>query len=511
MRVLGLLSYLFIMSNKISRERERVRSWFLKPRRKSKKGFTLVELLIVIAIIAVLAAAVVIVLNPAELLAQARDGQRSSDMKTVGDAVSLFVIDNPTTSLGTANKVYISIADANANCSGVAGLPTLPTGFTYNCVTSVNLRNIDGTGWLPLDLSSVKGGSPIPSLPLDPTNNTSFYYSYIPGSSTQYAISANIESVKQKQLSQTGILTTQFTQGSAPQLAGIPQGGDWVRVPGNSVYNTSDFYVMKYEAKCLDSSGNALFSPTEAAYETYYDSNAPCTGANSRYISSRKDGYAITRISHNNAKTYCASIGAHLLTNEEYMTIARSAENTGTNWSGGSSGNGYLYSGHNDNVPAKALQASMDTDGYANTNNTSGNQRRTLTLSNGETIWDLAGNVWEHVQRTSADLQTVIDLPPCSDGLVTWGWCQYSNNASPYISAWTADVAQNYVGPSDTGWTSSQGVGQIYTYKNGTDQGTTVFIRGGYWSNGSTAGAFALYLSYSAGSAGSSVGFRCAK
>ncbi|MDD4819148.1 MAG: prepilin-type N-terminal cleavage/methylation domain-containing protein, partial [Candidatus Colwellbacteria bacterium] len=37
-----------------------------------KTAFTLVELLIVIAILAVLAAAVVIVLNPAELLAQAR-------------------------------------------------------------------------------------------------------------------------------------------------------------------------------------------------------------------------------------------------------------------------------------------------------------------------------------------------------------------------------------------------------------------------------------------------------
>ncbi|MDD4931154.1 MAG: prepilin-type N-terminal cleavage/methylation domain-containing protein, partial [Candidatus Colwellbacteria bacterium] len=46
----------------------------------SIKSFTLVELLIVIAILAVLAAAVVVVLNPAELLAQARDSQRSTDL-----------------------------------------------------------------------------------------------------------------------------------------------------------------------------------------------------------------------------------------------------------------------------------------------------------------------------------------------------------------------------------------------------------------------------------------------
>lgn len=39
----------------------------------NRKGFTLIELLIVIGILAVLATAVIMVLNPAELLKQARD------------------------------------------------------------------------------------------------------------------------------------------------------------------------------------------------------------------------------------------------------------------------------------------------------------------------------------------------------------------------------------------------------------------------------------------------------
>ena len=66
-------------------------------RRKSTPSFTLVELLIVIAILAVLAAAVVIVLNPAELLAQARDSQRITDMKTLKDSIDIWVVDNPST------------------------------------------------------------------------------------------------------------------------------------------------------------------------------------------------------------------------------------------------------------------------------------------------------------------------------------------------------------------------------------------------------------------------------
>ena len=39
----------------------------------SRRAFTLIELLVVIAIIAVLAVVVVLVLNPAQLLKQARD------------------------------------------------------------------------------------------------------------------------------------------------------------------------------------------------------------------------------------------------------------------------------------------------------------------------------------------------------------------------------------------------------------------------------------------------------
>src|SRR3989338_2108717 len=50
---------------------------------KNSKGFTLIELLVVIAIIAVLAVAVILTLNPAELLKQARDSTRVSDMSTL--------------------------------------------------------------------------------------------------------------------------------------------------------------------------------------------------------------------------------------------------------------------------------------------------------------------------------------------------------------------------------------------------------------------------------------------
>lgn len=100
--------------------------------------------------------------------------------------------------------------------------------------------------------------------------------------------------------------------------------------------------------------------------------------------------------------------------------------------------------------------------------------------------------------------------------LTLQGGSNWTNNAvastaSPYVSAWTVDVAQDKVGPSNASWYSSQGMGQVYTYKNGLDQGITVFLRGAYWSSGSDAGAFSLRLVWGAGSTSYSVGFRCAR
>ncbi|MDE2144961.1 MAG: type II secretion system protein, partial [Patescibacteria group bacterium] len=45
-----------------------------------RSSFTLIELLIVIAIIGILASALVLVLNPAQLLSQSRDSRRTQDL-----------------------------------------------------------------------------------------------------------------------------------------------------------------------------------------------------------------------------------------------------------------------------------------------------------------------------------------------------------------------------------------------------------------------------------------------
>jgi len=58
------------------------------------KGFTLIEVLLVIAILAILAAIVIIAINPAKQLGEAQDAQRRNDVRAILDAVHQYSIDN---------------------------------------------------------------------------------------------------------------------------------------------------------------------------------------------------------------------------------------------------------------------------------------------------------------------------------------------------------------------------------------------------------------------------------
>jgi type II secretory pathway pseudopilin PulG len=160
------------------------------------RSFTLTELLIVIAIIAVMGAAIVVILNPADFLGQSRDAKRVADIDSLNAALGLYA-SSVRGNKGTANKVYISIPDTNADCSGVTGLPTLPAGWTYSCVTEANHMNTDGTGWLPVNFDALPGGSTIDQLPVDPKNeaNNQSYYVYVTDGS-QWELSAVTESRK---------------------------------------------------------------------------------------------------------------------------------------------------------------------------------------------------------------------------------------------------------------------------------------------------------------------------
>jgi prepilin-type N-terminal cleavage/methylation domain-containing protein len=164
---------------------------------KNKKSFTLIELLIVIAILALLMSIIIITLNPSEILKQTRDTKRISNLKSINNALSIFQATRSSASMGTSSIIYISIPDSSTTCANL-GLPALPDGYTYACSTTANYKKTDGTGWIPVNFDSLDIGSPISSLPIDPTNTTStgLYYTYITGGS--WELNAFMESLKQR-------------------------------------------------------------------------------------------------------------------------------------------------------------------------------------------------------------------------------------------------------------------------------------------------------------------------
>jgi hypothetical protein len=211
------------------------------------------------------------------------------------------------------------------------------------------------------------------------------------------------------------------------------------------------------------------------------------------------------------------------MTNDEWMTIAYNVVNQGSNWSGGSVGNGAVYIGHSDNVPANASQASNDdTQGYFGTDGpasgggtgTNATQRRTLSLSNGSIIWDFAGNVYQEVQRSNmniGDNTNTMAMPACSNGTSSLEACQYSNLATPYVSSYSTDVTQLMAAPPNNSWYSQQNIGELVTYGSGVNPGSyNAFIRGGNWNYGAD-GPFLLNLNWTIAATANYMGFRCVR
>ena len=146
------------------------------------KGFTLVELLIVITILAALTAAVVAVINPMELLAQGRDAQRMSDLDTVQDALLILLAQGlvPAPSLCIDGVAIGGGCNDGGICTVDPGLNNGPFLVQTTCPFNSS-RAVNGAGWVDVDLTDVRvGGSLITMLPVDPINNCLLYTSPSP-------------------------------------------------------------------------------------------------------------------------------------------------------------------------------------------------------------------------------------------------------------------------------------------------------------------------------------------
>jgi prepilin-type N-terminal cleavage/methylation domain-containing protein len=172
-----------------------------------KKGFTLLELLIVMAVLAILASILLVVVKPQQIFSKARDTQRKSDARNLMSALETYLIE-----AGSNINLTSGAASANGNCLGGSGTPTIyysstagvttpvPTGFSAVKLASATSSTMsNGSGWVPVNFTSIATLN-LSALPLDPTNSNnnvspSLYYTYACRTDNTYEIDANLESM----------------------------------------------------------------------------------------------------------------------------------------------------------------------------------------------------------------------------------------------------------------------------------------------------------------------------
>lgn len=124
--------------------------------KNSRTGFTLIEVLLVIAILAILAAITIIAINPSRQLATARDAQRRSDVYAILNAIHQYAVDNegsyPTALTTDALEICRT---TSVTCNNLYDLTALTDGEVYMvsmpmdplCPLDGAYCAVDGTGY----------------------------------------------------------------------------------------------------------------------------------------------------------------------------------------------------------------------------------------------------------------------------------------------------------------------------------------------------------------------------
>jgi prepilin-type N-terminal cleavage/methylation domain-containing protein len=116
----------------------------------TNQGFTLIEILISIGLLAALAGIVLVAVNPARQFAQMRNTQRSSDVNGILNAIGQRAVENK----------------GLFNCPSI----TIPTDTAVTATAGANI----GSGSGNLDLRSCLVPSFISELPVDPSNGAAW-------------------------------------------------------------------------------------------------------------------------------------------------------------------------------------------------------------------------------------------------------------------------------------------------------------------------------------------------
>lgn len=125
---------------------------------RNQKGFTLIEILLVVAAIAILAGIVIVAINPAKQLGDTRNTQRRSDVNAILSASSQYALDNNGILPAgiTTTPTEVCAFTGVANCAGRVDLGVLTVNSKY--ITAIprdpQATNASGTEyWVSRDVN----------------------------------------------------------------------------------------------------------------------------------------------------------------------------------------------------------------------------------------------------------------------------------------------------------------------------------------------------------------------
>lgn len=117
--------------------------------RRGTRGFTLIEVLIVIGIIAILAAIVLVAINPGRQFGQANNTQRQSNLAAILNAVGQYTVDNRGALPPGISTTKAEISEALCTALVPTYLPSLPSdpksnslGATFTDCTDIDANDI---------------------------------------------------------------------------------------------------------------------------------------------------------------------------------------------------------------------------------------------------------------------------------------------------------------------------------------------------------------------------------